>query len=107
MARADRTRAQIEWYGPQFTGSAAGRFLLAALVFVALKLTAAVVQVVLHRGDYRHTPDTAFSRAVYVTGKATPALAAGCASVAAFLQHHFAEGWSLGAVAHFVSFLAI
>jgi hypothetical protein len=39
--------------------------LVLGLIFVALKLSATVLQIVMMRGDYRHWPTTGFFRAAY------------------------------------------
>jgi hypothetical protein len=89
-----------------FTDSAAGHVLLIALIFVLLKLIATLIQVVMLRGDYRHLPKTLFCRSVYITGKATPAFAAGFAFIAALLQHNRPYSWFFGSFAIFATFLA-
>jgi hypothetical protein len=90
-----------------FTDSAAGHALLVAITFVLLKLIATVIQVMMLRGDYRHMPKTLFYRSVYITGKVTPAFAAGFAFLAALLQHNRAYSWFFGSFAIFATFLAI
>jgi len=89
-----------------FSGSIAGDFLLAGLILIALKLISAAVQTVLMRGDYRTTPQTAFFRAVYITGKVTPFLALACVATTAILEHNRAAGWFYGAFAIFIALVA-
>ncbi len=63
-----------------------------ALTFALLKLLATALQVVLLQGNSRQIPPTPFFRTLYVTGKATPALAVASVSLAAFLD----RDWVLG-----------
>ena len=90
-----------------FAPSWAGHFLLAALIFLALKALAAIAQTAMMRGDYRRPPSTRFFGAVYFTGKATPALASACAFVSAVLHHDRAYAWFLGLFTIIIAFLAI
>jgi len=89
------------------TGTPAAHFLQIAIVFVALKVMATVMLLMILRGNYRELPDTPFVRTVYLVGKGTPALAVGFACVAAVLEHHRAEGWLLGCVCVLTSASAI
>jgi hypothetical protein len=76
------------------TNSPAGHFWLTALVFVAAKVIATVVQLAMSRGEYRELPQTSLFRAVYWTGKLTPALAAACFCAAEILLHDAGRAWA-------------
>jgi hypothetical protein len=88
------------------TDSAAGHFWLAALLLLAVKLIATAMQLAMAHGEYRVLPTTALFRAVYWTGKITPAFAAGCASVSAILLHDRGRGFGLGCLSLAALFLA-
>ena len=85
----------------------AGRFLLAALIFVGLKLVAFVMQIVLSRGDNRNLPQIGLFRVVFAAGKLTPVLSIACFLIAALLLHDRANSWFLGLWLVFVGLLAL
>lgn len=89
------------------SSSPAGRVLLLGLIFVALKLAATALQIVMMRGDYRQMPTTAFFQAVYIAGKVTPSLAAACVCVWAILRRDWFSSWFFGLLAIGISFLAV
>lgn len=90
-----------------FSSSPASRVLLLGLMFVALKLAATALQIVMMRGDYRHTPKTPFFRAVYMAGKVTPSLAAACVCVSAILRRDWFSSWFFGLLAIGITSLAL
>jgi hypothetical protein len=90
-----------------FNGTVAGDFLFATLVFLALKLLAAAIQIAMMGGNYRDAPKTSFYLLVYLTGKVTPFLAVACAFVSALLLHDSLLSWLFGCYAIFVALLAL
>jgi len=89
------------------TNSPAGHFWLAALVFVAVKILATIVQLAMARGQYREPPKTPLFRAVYWTGKLTPAVAAACLCAAEILLHDKGRAWADGSLSAGALLLAI
>jgi Kef-type K+ transport system membrane component KefB len=89
-----------------FPYTAAGYAFLAGLLFIVLKLIAAILQIRLAGGNYRRFPDTALFRTVYIVGKVTPALAALSLCVSSILKHDQRHSWMYGLVAVFAASLA-
>jgi len=89
------------------TNSPAGHFWLAALLFVAVKIIATLVQLAMARGEHREPPKTPLFRAIYWTGKLTPALAAACFCAAEILLHDAGRAWADGSLSAVALLLAI
>jgi hypothetical protein len=77
--------------------------LLTGLIFIGLKLIAAIIQILLPR----YQRGTGLFRTVYIVGKVTPALAAAAFCVSAILQHDRERIWVYGLLAVFAAFLAV
>ena len=92
--------------GMAFSGTAPGDFLFAALVFAALKMIVAAMQIAMMKGNYKDAPQTLLFRIVYAAGKITPVLMVLCAFVSAVLQHQRGMSWFYGGFAVFVAVLA-
>jgi hypothetical protein len=89
--------------GLAITGVAARITLLTGLVFIGLKLIAAIIHILLPR----HQRGTDLFRLVYIVGKVTPALALASFCASAILQHDRERIWVYGLLAVFAVFLAL
>lgn len=78
----------------------------AAWVFVGVKLLAFVAQMRMMRGEYRVMPEGMLFRAVYVAGKVSPVLVAGCYAVSAWMAGQVAGAVGLGVVTVAVALLS-
>ena len=85
----------------------AGYFTLAALILIALKLSAAAIQIWIQRNDFRRAHTSTLFRVAYVTGKSAPALAAACACAAAILAGKRTESYLYGGLAIASALLAV